>query len=900
WVGATQVSEVNYKDIFGNGTTKYTGDGSEGTLTLDGAYIAGITSQLEGGLKILVNSNSVVNVDADHGIYSAGPLMISGVGRLSVQGEDGIVCKSNVTISDANVIADGDTFGNGITVDGNINIKSSKVKSTGMEYGIKAMDVIINGNNSVVTARADSRDGSAIAASGNISLNDRLTVVSPTGGTIGKAGTVTTILDKKGISTNEAVISGPSAYDVWVGETQVTSTNYTDVLGDGSVSYDPDKNILAFAGKTPAIEGVHSGAMIYAESDLLIIAMDDELTLENADAAQGINCSGDLRMLGNVTIGVKNQAISGGGDISVSGDLTARGMGSEQTTDGLIEAKGDVSISGKLSGYNEAGYGLRADGSVDISDDVRLTVTSGSVIDSGGAIEIAGNLDNTLFEDKSFVSENGITADWDIVLGGYVNLLTEGTGISSIKGHIDMVTGKWEVNNASTGTAAMDAVKINIPDTHGIIDPAGGEVKKYTSGEETRETIYNGSDVAGFAVIDWTSPKPAAEPGAPTVQVSPAVTEMTYADKGRSLKANVTVDPESGLGTLHYLWQRQEENGYWMSVASGVNLNEYTISENEAVGEYKYRCLVTNMLDGSSKQAVSDAVTVSIAKADAEIITEPRMISLTYNGKLQRLAMSGSASGGTMLYSLDNEKWSSSVPTARNAGMYKLYYIVQGDENHNDLSGGQLEVSVAKRKLVITADPKEKKEGQADPVLTFISEGLASGDKLVGKLTREKGEAVGTYLISSQSIEPAAYCKGNYTLVSQGSVLTINPADGGSDDAVKKVRTVTVNVKTVSAAAINKAVAKAGGSNKYVTTIVLGKKVKKISKGAFRKYTKVKTLVVKSKKLKKAKVKKALKGSKITKVRVKVGKKKTNKQYVKKYKKIFTKKIVGKKVKVSL
>lgn len=97
---------------------------------------------------------------------------------------------------------------------------------------------------------------------------------------------------------------------------------------------------------------------------------------------------------------------------------------------------------------------------------------------------------------------------------------------------------------------------------------------------------------------------------------------------------------------------------------------------------------------------------------------------------------------------------------------------------------------------------------------------------------------------------------------------------------------------------MNAAVAKAGGSSKYVTTIVLGKKVKKISKSAFKNYKKARTLVVKTKSLKKAGVKKSLKGSKITKVKVNIGSKKLNKKYVKKYKKIFTKKNVGRKVKV--
>lgn len=73
--------------------------------------------------------------------------------------------------------------------------------------------------------------------------------------------------------------------------------------------------------------------------------------------------------------------------------------------------------------------------------------------------------------------------------------------------------------------------------------------------------------------------------------------------------------------------------------------------------------------------------------------------------------------------------------------------------------------------------------------------------------------------------------------------------------------------------------------------------VTKIAPNAF-KGTKVKTLTVKSKALTKASVKNSLKGSKIKTVKVKVGSKKENKKYVKKYKKIFTKKNAGKKVKV--
>ena len=99
--------------------------------------------------------------------------------------------------------------------------------------------------------------------------------------------------------------------------------------------------------------------------------------------------------------------------------------------------------------------------------------------------------------------------------------------------------------------------------------------------------------------------------------------------------------------------------------------------------------------------------------------------------------------------------------------------------------------------------------------------------------------------------------------------------------------------KTVKAAA-----SRAGGSGRYVTKIILGKKVKKIRKNAFKSFGKVKTLEVRSRKLTGKSVKNSLKGSKIKTVKVRVGSKKLNKKYVKKYKKIFRKKNSGKKVKI--
>ena len=129
-------------------------------------------------------------------------------------------------------------------------------------------------------------------------------------------------------------------------------------------------------------------------------------------------------------------------------------------------------------------------------------------------------------------------------------------------------------------------------------------------------------------------------------------------------------------------------------------------------------------------------------------------------------------------------------------------------------------------------------------------------------------------------------------------VVAKKPVQDDSDAKARAVKSVKVGGSKVTAASIRAAIAAAGGRNEYVTELVLGKGVKKISKNAL-KGTKVKTIVIKSKKLKKKSVKGSLKGSSVTKIKVKVGSKKTNKKYVRKYKPYFAKKNAGRKVKVT-
>ena len=86
-------------------------------------------------------------------------------------------------------------------------------------------------------------------------------------------------------------------------------------------------------------------------------------------------------------------------------------------------------------------------------------------------------------------------------------------------------------------------------------------------------------------------------------------------------------------------------------------------------------------------------------------------------------------------------------------------------------------------------------------------------------------------------------------------------------------------------------------TGKKIRKVTVGKNVKKLDKYAFVK-SKATTVVLKTKGLKKSTVKGCFKSSKVKTVQVKVGSKKQNKKMVKTYKKAFTKRNCGKKVKV--
>jgi hypothetical protein len=77
------------------------------------------------------------------------------------------------------------------------------------------------------------------------------------------------------------------------------------------------------------------------------------------------------------------------------------------------------------------------------------------------------------------------------------------------------------------------------------------------------------------------------------------------------------------------------------------------------------------------------------------------VLGLTYTGNAQTLINAGTASGGTMQYSLDNANWSESLPTGINWGVYTIRYYAEGDASHTDSEKQQISTLIGKAKGMV-------------------------------------------------------------------------------------------------------------------------------------------------------------------------------------------------------
>lgn len=198
---------------------------------------------------------------------------------------------------------------------------------------------------------------------------------------------------------------------------------------------------------------------------------------------------------------------------------------------------------------------------------------------------------------------------------------------------------------------------------------------------------------------------------------------------------------------------------------------------------------VTVVIKSTNYDEITLTVNVNATNKLVPTVTAPTANALTYNGTEQALVTAGKTTGGTMLYRLDDSKWSEQLPTAKNAGKYTVWYKVQGNAEYADVAEQSLTVTVAKKAVTVTALNQSAYTGSTAPDLSspkadknYKVEGLVGADTLSGTVTLTYGQTPDMSKTGTTAINiTGTLSNENYAITYVPGTLTVSnqPSSGG-------------------------------------------------------------------------------------------------------------------------
>ena len=318
---------------------------------------------------------------------------------------------------------------------------------------------------------------------------------------------------------------------------------------------------------------------------------------------------------------------------------------------------------------------------------------------------------------------------------------------------------------------------------NGVKTDANGKLHLYTFGGEVVLTADNGSTFKGTIGAANSKLTPQQQP------LSGSISIVGDAQCGETLTVNTeSVTPDGAAETLTYAWYRCDSaSGDNPQEITGITSNSYTLT-TEDIGKY-IKVEVTSTEYSGTLSAVT---TSQVQKAAATVSAEPTAKEdLVYSGSAQPLVTAGKTESGTMQYSTkENGPYDIAIPTGINAGDYTVWYKVVGDENHSDTEPVKVDVTIAKKPLIVSVSSFSIRVGDSAPELALTYTGLVAGESVTPSedpvfiITKADGTVI--------ALEDAVKTAGTYT-------ITWSNADQGfTGDENYDIQTETAGTLTVS------------------------------------------------------------------------------------------------------
>ena len=287
-------------------------------------------------------------------------------------------------------------------------------------------------------------------------------------------------------------------------------------------------------------------------------------------------------------------------------------------------------------------------------------------------------------------------------------------------------------------------------------------------GQLKGETVEYSSSPAGVVTVDGSGQVTII--GAGIAVIAAKFNGDDYVKPGEASYTLTVYPKEIGLQWGTTLFTYDGSSHVPTATATGlVGSDVCTVAvEGEKTDAGSYTAMASSISNANYTLPADKSTSFTINKAASSVTTAPSANNLTYTSSAQALVTAGTASGGTMQYSLDKQAYSETIPTGTDAGSYTVYYRVVGDTNHEDADGGQVSVTINKAASSVTFASKTANgkigEGYASQTATTIPSGLPL-----------------TYSSSNTGVATVDASSGTVTLVAPGST-TITASYAGNDN----------------------------------------------------------------------------------------------------------------------
>lgn len=266
------------------------------------------------------------------------------------------------------------------------------------------------------------------------------------------------------------------------------------------------------------------------------------------------------------------------------------------------------------------------------------------------------------------------------------------------------VSGTPTADAAITLTAPTAKTKPDAPTTAAAVDCTTADNNDGKLTGVTTAMEYKKSDAA-----DWTAGTDSDITGlAPgTYYVRVKATETTLASDNQELTIKGFISYTVTFKVVNGSWNDEALTGEQTVTLTGHEGDTLKLTADQipAVGSKPndtYKAGNWNVTPSADTEITGATTYIyTYTQKDAAVVTKaPEAKTLTDNGQTQALVTAGEATGGEMQYALGTkdaatEPYTTSIPTAINAGTYYVWYKVVGDATHADTQPACVTVTVS-------------------------------------------------------------------------------------------------------------------------------------------------------------------------------------------------------------